>query len=309
MVRSSGARPTIAFLGAWAGAGLVGMAWPVILQRFWRGIILSLRRLIVNADDFGFTRGVNEGIVRAHREGIVTATTLMADGAAFEHAVELARATPSLDVGVHLVLGEGGRLPRRLPAFVVRAVAWSAGRVEREFVRQVEKVKAAGISPSHLDTHKHVHLLPWVMSAAARVAARFGIGWVRRPVHPRQVRSRGLRTPDHFAGLRLTGRMDRRSLLDALARLRPGLTELMCHPGLCDDELRAAPTRLKQERQVEMEALISPEVRALLRRNGVVLTSYREIGAHPTSSSQRPRSGRHLSGFGLWTLDFGLWTL
>ena len=237
-----------------------------------------MRKLIVNADDFGFTRGVNEGILRAHREGIVTATTLMADGGAFEHAVRIALSTPTLDVGVHLVLWpDGGSLPRRLPSFVARSMAWSSARLEREFARQVEKVVAAGISPTHLDTHKHVHLLPWVMNAVARVAARFGIAWVRRPFHQRQVTARGLRTPDHFLGIRLTGRMNRERLLAGLERLRPGLTELMCHPGVCDEELRNAPTRLKQERQTELEALTSPEVRRLLERRGICLTSYRAM--------------------------------
>lgn len=237
-----------------------------------------MTRLIVNADDFGFTAGVNEGILRAHLEGIVTATTLMACGAAFEHAVEVARSTPSLDVGVHLVLwpAEEG-LPRRLPAFLRRALSSSTVEIEKEFARQVEKVVAAGIAPSHLDTHKHVHLLPWVMKALARVAARFGIAWVRRPVARRQVTAQGLQAPDHFIGLRLTGRMTRERLLARLGRLRPGLTELMCHPGLCDEELRRAPTRLKQERQVELEALTSPEVRQLLERKQIQLTSFRAL--------------------------------
>jgi len=237
-----------------------------------------MKRLIVNADDFGFTRGVNEGILRAHREGIVTATTLMAGGLAFEHAVEMARGTPTLDVGVHLVLWpENGRLPQRLPSFVKRALTSSTAEIEAEFARQVEKVRAAGLIPSHLDTHKHVHLLPKVMEAVARVAARFGIEWVRRPLHRRQVTARGLLTPDHFAGLRLTGRMNRERLVERLKRLRPGLTELMCHPGLYDEDLEHAPTRLKRERQAEMEALSSPEVRRLLERMGVELTCYRAL--------------------------------
>ena len=237
-----------------------------------------MKRLIVNADDFGFTRGVNEGILRAHREGIVTATTLMADGPAFEQAAEMARSTPTLDVGVHLVLWpEDGRLPLRLPSFVARALSSSAPDIEREFSRQVEKVMAAGLTPSHLDTHKHVHLLPKVMTAVVRVALRFRIAWVRRPLHARQITAHGLLTPDHFVGIRLTGRMNRERLLARLKRLRPGLTELMCHPGLCDDELRRAPTRLKQERQVELEALTSPDVRRWLEDQRVELTSYRAL--------------------------------
>lgn len=233
-------------------------------------------RLIVNADDFGFTRGVNEGIVRGHGQGIVTATTLMAYGPAFEHAVELAQANPSLDVGVHLVLWPDGRsLPRRLPAFLARGLFASPVAVEAEFCRQVEKVLTAGLQPSHLDTHKHVHLLPQVMRAVARVAIRFKIRWVRRPLLRRQVSAYGLATPDHFVGYRLTGRMNRQSLLAQLARLKPGLSELMCHPGLHDEELERAPTRLKRERQVELEALTSPEVRELVERDAIELISFK----------------------------------
>src|SRR5579859_712137 len=122
----------------------------------------STYRLIVNADDFGFTRGVCDGIVEAHRQGILTATTLMAGGAAFDYAVELARATPSLDVGVHLVLWDDTDVPQRLPAFVMRAMTMSTAAIERLFAAQVERVINAGITPSHLDTHKHTHTLPHV---------------------------------------------------------------------------------------------------------------------------------------------------
>ena len=246
-----------------------------------------MKKLIVNADDFGFTRGVNEGILRAHREGIVTASTLMADGPAFAHAVEAARATPSLDVGVHLVLWpapgvqpgaafEEWRLPRRVPWFVARALWSSSGAIEAEFCRQVQKVRAAGLCPSHLDTHKHLHLLPWVMKAVVAVARRFAIPWVRRPLYRRQATARGLRVPDYLVGFRLTGTMNRNTLLRGLSRLRPGLSELVCHPGLFDQELERAPTCLKQQRQVELEALTDPEVRRLLERQGVELTSYRD---------------------------------
>ncbi len=250
----------------------------------------SWKKLIVNADDFGFTRGVNEGILRAHEKGIVTATTLMANGAAFQHAVEIAKSTSTLDIGVHLVLWpEGGPMPRRLPSFVGRSLGWSVAQIEAEFCRQVEKIMAAGLVPSHLDTHKHVHMLPWVMKAVARVASRFGIAWVRHPMRPRQVTRYGLRTPDHFTGIRLTGRMNRHTLLHTLARLRLGLTELMCHPGICDDELRRAPTRLREERELELNALASAEVRHLLARMKVNLTSYRMLEAEAVlAGSGRP---------------------
>ena len=235
------------------------------------------KQLIVNADDFGFTRGVNQGIVEAHSGGIVTATTLMAHGNAFDHAVELARATPTLDVGVHLVLWPDGPLPQRLPAFLGRALRLSAAEMEDEFARQVEKVLRSGLRPSHLDTHKHTHLLPHVMRAVVAVAKRFGIAWVRPPLFAGAVRRHGLRAADRFLGFRLTGRMTRQSLALELERLRPGLSELMCHPGRYDQELEDSPTRLKRERQAELEALTAPEIRSLLRERGIELMSFREL--------------------------------
>ena len=112
---------------------------------------------------------MNEGIVHAHRNGILTATTLMAGGGAFEHAIGLARETPSLDIGVHLTLvqGEsaltGKSLPKDIPG-LLRAIAGREINVYGELAAQVRKIIAAGISPTHLDTHKHTHVLPPVAS-------------------------------------------------------------------------------------------------------------------------------------------------
>ena len=148
-----------------------------------------MRRLIVNADDFGFTTDVNTGIIEAHERGILTAATLMANGPTFEHAVELARRNPALDVGCHLVLVGVARsvaepnweLPRTVPQLLWRLCNGSRGWIERELESQVEKILRAGMEPSHLDTHKHTHLAPPVLEAVCRVAERFSIPWVRRP--------------------------------------------------------------------------------------------------------------------------------
>lgn len=233
-----------------------------------------MKYLITNADDFGFTRDVNEGIVHAHRQGILTATTLMATGAAFDHAVGLARENPELDVGVHLVLvaSEG------YPATVARLVA-SLGRIRiyDELARQIGKVLDAGIRPTHLDTHKHTHLLPPVLAAVARLAEEFKIPWVRRPLaSPLQgVLTRHVcRTTDHFAGFAITGRYDAARLAKLIRRLPDGITEFMCHPGFCTAELERAHTRLKASRRQELDALTSPEVRAALQESNVVLTRY-----------------------------------
>ena len=245
-----------------------------------------MKRLIVNADDFGFTRDVNEGILEAHRNGILTATTLMATGPAFEHAVALARQAPQLDVGAHLVLvGAPGFPPT--PARLAAAVALGRIRIYDQLARQVQRILDAGIRPSHLDTHKHSHILPPVLDAVTRIAREFRIPWVRRPIplrvpfvqaslQRRLIRS-GCRTTDHFAGYEMTGRYEARHLAALIRSLPDGLTEFMCHPGFCGAELRAAATRLKDSRQVEMEALTSPEARQALQEAEVTLTTYRDL--------------------------------
>ncbi len=261
-----------------------------------------MRYLIPNADDFGYTRDVNEGIVHAHREGILTATTLMANGAAFEHAVALARENPGLDVGVHLVLVGGPGLPTSVASLMVE-IARGRIAIYDELSAQVRKVLAAGLRPSHLDTHKHTHLLPPVLDAVARIASEFQIPWVRRPFdYPlhvgsvpwrRQMVSRGLgfararfhrvltrhgcRTTDHFAGFQITGHYGAAELARLIRELPEGVTEFMCHPGFCTEELRASPTRLKESRQRELDALTSGEVRAAIEESNVTLARYTEI--------------------------------
>jgi len=245
-----------------------------------------LKRLIVNADDFGFTRDVNEGIVHAHRQGILTATTLMATGPAFEHAVALAREDPGLDVGVHLVLVGAEGYPATV-AKLVAAVALRRIRIHDQLARQVRKILEAGIQPSHLDTHKHTHMLPPVLDAVARISQEFRIPWVSRPIPLRvpfltsmlqhRLVRRGCRTTDHFAGYEITGRYDAPGLAAAIRNLPEGVTEFMCHPGFCGDELRAAPTRLKDSRRIELEALTSAEARRALQESAVTLISYRDL--------------------------------
>jgi predicted glycoside hydrolase/deacetylase ChbG (UPF0249 family) len=236
-----------------------------------------LKFLIPNADDFGFTHDVNDGIVHAHRHGILTATTLMATGPAFEHAVQLALENPELDVGVHLVLVGSAGYPSTV-ARLLGALALGRINVYGELVRQVRKVLDAGIQPTHLDTHKHTHLWPSVLDAVARVSEEFRIRWVRRPLgnpFDGTLTRHGCRTTDHFSGFRVTGRYGAPELASLIRALPDGITEFMCHPGFCTDELRAARTRLKDSRQRELEALTSPEVRAAVKESGVQLTRYR----------------------------------
>jgi chitin disaccharide deacetylase len=270
----------------------------------------SRKQLVVNADDFGFTPDVNEGIIQAHREGILTSTTLMANGEAFDQAVVLARQTPTLDIGCHLVLVEGRSLVSgspfpETPGGLLAVIARRQIQVYRELRAQVERIAGAGIQPTHLDTHKHTHLLPPVLESVARLAEEFGIGWVRRPfdfpltaghgavpllkqltssalgfARPRfhrVLQAHHCRTTNHFAGFRITGRLRTQELVALLGALPEGSTELMCHPGRCGDALRRARTRLKESRQAELEALTAPAVREAISRAGIELVDYRRL--------------------------------
>ena len=270
------------------------------------------KQLVVNADDFGFTHDVNQGIIEAHQHGILTATTLMATGDAFEDAVRLARENPTLDIGAHLVLVGGRPLaashtgwPASVPQLLA-AIATRRIRIYDELAAQVRRILDAGIRLTHLDTHKHTHLAPPVLNAVARVCEEFGIRWVRRPFDlpitaarggatwPKHATSSGLRlvrgrfervlaahhcrTTDHFAGFQITGRFRTRELVELLAALPEGSTELMCHPGRLTAELRAARTRLKESREQELAALIAPETRRAIEANGIELANYRTLG-------------------------------
>ena len=272
--------------------------------------MISRKLLVVNADDFGFTPDVNEGIIEAHRNGILTAATTMANGDAFDHAVALARQTPGLDIGCHLVLIGGRSLVTGapLPATVgqfLRALATGRIPVHEELRAQVRKIVEAGLEPTHLDTHKHTHLAPPVLEAVARIGEEFRIPWIRRPmdcplsapggVSPplkrltsaaivllggrfrRVLEHHRCRATDHFAGFRITGRVRTQELVELMRVIPWGSTELMCHPGRCAEALRHAPTRLKESREAELAALTAPEVRVAVERAGIELVNYRQL--------------------------------
>jgi predicted glycoside hydrolase/deacetylase ChbG (UPF0249 family) len=157
-------------------------------------------RLIINADDFGLTSGVNRAIAELHQANSLTSATLMANGPAFDDAVAIARAHPALGVGCHIVLTDGIPVshPQSIPSLLgadgktfrpslvdfIQALLRGAIReddIEREAVAQVQKLQRAGIDVTHLDTHKHTHLFPTVSRPLLHLAERCSIGAIRNP--------------------------------------------------------------------------------------------------------------------------------
>jgi len=287
-----------------------------------------MKEVILNADDFGLTRGVNEGIVRAHRDGILSSTTLMANGDAFDDAVALAKSNPKLGVGCHLVLISGksvapagevrslvdrnGNLPASLPSFVAKVMSGKirADDIATELRAQIQKIRASGIEPTHMDTHKHTHAHPRVLSVVCRVAKECGINRIRQPIEsfrnswlttasdrkgtatqvvaaaavrsiaPRfraTLKKFGMITPKHFLGLAMTGQVGPATLRRMIESLENGATEIMFHPGVYDDALAETGTRLLMERELELQALLDPAVRDTLAQRDVRIISYREL--------------------------------
>lgn len=210
-----------------------------------------MRTLIVTADDVGLHPGMTEGAIRAHRDGIVTACSVVANGAAFEHAVERLRDVPGLEVGVHLTLVEekpltAKRFARKFTTFVPLYIARqiSIGSIERELRAQIEKVAATGLRVTHLNGHQHLHLLPRIFALVLRLADDYGVPYVRivndhgggpRPVSMAIVSDLGKRarregrTNDRTIGVAAAGHL---ANVVPLLDLVEGVTELVTHPGV-----------------------------------------------------------------------------
>ncbi|HZT69234.1 MAG TPA: ChbG/HpnK family deacetylase [Terriglobia bacterium] len=287
-----------------------------------------MKKLIVNADDFGLSSGVNRAILEGHRNGIITSTTLMANGPAFDSAVAGALTAPGLGVGVHLNLTQGRPVCEafRVPSLIQPdgafhptpgILAWrimtgkiQSGDIENELRTQIAKVASSGVRITHLDSHKHIHLLPPVFRLVLKLACEFGIRCVRCPVEPassalgplrsrrkglagmarqfllaralstlascqvNKVQQAGLWHTKHFVGLSQTGFLDAGILEQMLRSLPEGTTELMCHPGYVDDVLLGTRTRLRAERETELRALTRAGIRQFVDALGIELISY-----------------------------------
>ncbi|HUI45938.1 MAG TPA: ChbG/HpnK family deacetylase [Nitrospirota bacterium] len=270
---------------------------------------------VIVADDFGSSSSVNLAVAEAYDRGILTAASLMAGGAAFEEAVEIARKRRGLSVGLHVTLCDGRAV---LPCSEIPGLADSRGRFEnsptrawmkyrragllgqldREIEAQFERLEKAGVQPTHIDGHHHLHMHPAIFELLCRHASRRGIRWVRIPreplsvllrfpssgrgampfiewavfavlgrMHGRTAREYGLRSLDAVYGLARTGQCDERYLLHIFDRAGSSL-EIFLHPD--------AATEAGQR---ELEALTSGAARAALAARGVVFAGYRELSA------------------------------
>lgn len=303
-----------------------------------------MKVLVVNGDDFGLTRGVNAGILAAHTRGILTSASLFANAPATDEALQIAARTPTLGVGCHLTLVDG--VPLSPPSTIVSLArdgafrpTWRAflaaavsGRialpdVERELAAQIDRVRASGVQPTHLDAHKHVHAYPPTFDIVARLARRFGIRAVRVPWESPAVRlvvqhaftrgarrqaienlalsawaardrlllaRHGLPPAPRFLGRVLTGRFTRASLQALFESVPPGVTELMMHPGYADAALDRVRTRLRGERTDEVALLTDPATLDTVHRAGLILVAHGADADEPYQTHQTNQANQTL---------------
>lgn len=247
-----------------------------------------MRALIVNADDWNLTGGVSRGILEAHRHGIVTSTTALVNLPPDEAVWAELRATPTLGVGLHFNLTWGrpvlpaeavpslvdaeGRFPRDPEAVAARAKPVEA---RQELEAQVEAFETRfGRRPTHLDSHHHLHRHPPLEEVVIDFARTAGLPLRSQdPAFRARLRWLGVPTPDHFVGdVGVEPYWTVSRLLDTLAGLGDGVTELMCHPGRYDEAL--AWSRYGPQREAELAALADPEVRATVERLGIRLLHF-----------------------------------
>ena len=279
------------------------------------------RTLIVNADDLGLHADIDRGIETAHREGIVGCASISAVGSSFDNAVDVCRRNSRLDVGVHLTLvgerpltdpsGLGelvtaeGRFVEAHPALVARILTGRIGRdaVRRELEAQVDRVERAGLRPTHLDGHQHVHLLPSVWPIVVELARAHGIGWVRVPGFApmceggpvpsvmalrfglnglrrlRRTALAPLRSADTTPALGESGHLTIERILRGLARVPTGaVAELVTHPGVTTPALQSRYD-WGYDWTGETAALSDPALRRTIEDQGFDLRRFADLAA------------------------------
>ena len=278
-----------------------------------------MKQLIINADDFGLHPLINKGIIKGHSEGIITSTSLMPSAPYFDEAVQLAKANPSLGVGIHLtlvggvkpactsgvnsLLTAGGVFAEDYTGF---AKKWYTGSIKKnelvkELETQIEKVLAAGIKPTHIDSHQHMHVLPGIAGIVVRLCEKYGIKKIRMPgenifwsggfevgmgrkigrdglsfcamLAKGKAQSAGLVYPQHFFGMVAGGNLNAELVKNILLNLPESTSEIMTHPGFDSTEL-AKHFTWGYHWQDELGAFLSAENKEIVREHGIKLINF-----------------------------------
>ena len=280
-----------------------------------------MKQIILNADDFGRHVLINRAVERGVQDGVLRSATVMPGGAAFDNAAALAARTPALGIGIHLTLVNGNPVlpPAEIPslvtevgafvddhtAFAVRLLrgAVNLDEVRAELAAQLRRVEAAGIHPTHADSHQHMHVLPGVIDIVLDLCRAAGIPAMRAPCAPlfagnfggigqlvgrmglavlaRRAATKaqrcGIRVPDHFAGIVAGESVDTATLTQIAGSLREGVTEVMLHPGT-DNAVLIRDCLWNHDFEAELAAVCVPDVHDALAAAGAEIVNFRIYG-------------------------------
>ncbi|GAW28035.1 MULTISPECIES: carbohydrate deacetylase [unclassified Carboxydocella] len=245
--------------------------------------------LIVNGDDFGLSPGINEGVRRCHREGILTSTTILVNQPWAREAVDLSRECPALEMGVHLNLTVGkaltdGRQFEPYPVLYERLQRASAEEIARfqewaeaEWLAQIQTARSWGLELSHLDSHHHVHGWPWLRPVALHLARLFDLP-LRAPQEEAKAffRQQGVATPDFFVEHFFGAGVTRENFEKILQGMAAGFTEVMTHPAVPDWQLLAISS-YTENRGRELEILRWPGWQEIMAELGITPGHWRDI--------------------------------
>ena len=283
-----------------------------------------MKRIIVNADDFGRHELINRAVERAFNSGCLKSATLMAGGAAFDDAIKLAKKISGLGVGIHFTLANGNPIlpPNEIPSLVTEEGIFHAdyvkflkrylsGKISLDEVRselaaQLEKIFRAGLKPTHVDSHQHLHhvlgIIEIVLDLAAasgikamRVAntkifdgeldsigkfvGRLGLGSLAK-FATHAAHKRNFTTPEHFAGIVAGESISENFMLKLIENLRDGTTEVMLHPGT-DNKILQDFCEWNHNFEKELAAVTSPRVMNLLAEKNISAINFADLEATP----------------------------
>lgn len=248
-------------------------------------------KLIMNADDFGLSKGVNFGIIDAYENGLVRSTTMMAGGLAFDHAVGLHKKYPDLKIGVHLTLTSGkslgsgyktitdeGRNFHKLGYVEENIDKFDVKEIENEYELQINKIIDAGIKPDHFDSHHHTHNLPRVIDMTLKLARKYGVK-IRIQDHNKKLLEsefNDIKTTDYYSEEFYAAGATAENLKKIILENSRGSLEIMCHPAFADFGL-LSQSSYNTKRAEEHNVITSLEMQEFVKENNIEICSFMDI--------------------------------
>lgn len=262
-----------------------------------------MKKLIINADDFGLSVGINNGIIDGLKKGFIKDTSLIAGSDAYEHAVDLAKKNNIKNIGVHVVLAKEIPSAQKYYRFSWRYFLGIVNNREIHFniKNQILKIKNDGFNITHIDSHQHIHMMPRILKIYVQLAKEFNIRFIRFPYEAKIpdlfdfrnvikvfclravcilskhiLVKNDIRHSDYFYGHFYSGRLNKESVFKMLSGIKEGITELSCHPGYLTDEIR---TKYPWHSNCENELLVlsDPRFSEAVKKNNIELVSYADI--------------------------------